>query len=120
MNSTKHQTVTWGLLAAIGGLLAYTTWSAMRRTVLLDDPKHPVSASGSTSLPDMRIDINSASVAELSVLPAIGPGLAERIVADREQRGTFESVDSLARVSGIGNAIIDRVRPYAVAVPPQK
>jgi competence protein ComEA len=68
----------------------------------------------------MRIDLNTASVAELNVLPAIGPGLAERIVADREQRGPFESVDSLARVSGIGKATIERLRPFAVAKPPQK
>ena len=35
--------------------------------------------------PDMRIVINACSVSELTALPGIGPGLAERQVEDRAQ-----------------------------------
>jgi competence ComEA-like helix-hairpin-helix protein len=117
---TRFASTNWILIAGIAALLAWTAWRAVHRTVLLDTPNSETSQAGAATLPDMRIDINSATVPELSVLPAIGPGLAERIVADRQQRGPFERVESLTRVSGIGKAIIDRVKPYAVATPPPK
>ena len=65
----------------------------------------------------MRIDLNHASAAELSVLPGIGPRLADRIAGDRAARGPFGTVEDLDRVHGIGPAITARVGPYAVADP---
>lgn len=115
----RSTSTTWILIAGIAALLAWTAWRAMHRTVLLDSPDSSFTGNAATSLPDMRIDINSASAAELSVLPAIGPGLAERIIADRDQRGPFDSVEALSRVSGIGKATIDRLKPFAVALQSQ-
>ena len=54
--------------------------------------------------PDMRLDLNTASAAELTVLPGIGPRLAERIVGDRPARGPFRSIADLDRVHRIGPA----------------
>lgn len=51
--------------------------------------------------PDGPIDLNRASAAELETLPGIGPGLAARIVASRQER-PFVSLEDLQRVSGIG------------------
>ena len=48
------------------------------------------------------LDINRATVAELARLPGVGPGLAQRILEERERRGRFESPDALRRVVGIG------------------
>ena len=62
----------------------------------------------------MRIDINTADVAELDLLPAVGPRLAERIVDDRDRRGRFESVEDLARVPGVGPRTVEQIRPYVV------
>ena len=118
MSDRQHKTGTMFILITLGLLLMWTAWSAMHRTFLLDSPEAAGPRAGSTTLPDMRIDINSATVAELSLLPAIGPGLAERIIADRQQRGPFTSADNLARVSGIGAATLERLRPFAVALPP--
>lgn len=55
---------------------------------------------------DGRISINSASSVELQELPGVGPVLAERIVAFREQNGPFVSLDGLLEVSGIGEAVL--------------
>jgi len=51
--------------------------------------------------PTGPIDLNRASADELEALPGIGPGLAERIVAARQER-PFSSLEDLQRVSGIG------------------
>jgi competence protein ComEA len=64
---------------------------------------------------DGIIGLNRASVAELETLPGVGPVLAERIVAFRDQNGGFETVEGLLEVPGIGEAklasIRDLVRP---------
>jgi competence protein ComEA len=51
-----------------------------------------------------RVNLNSATVAELETLPGIGPALAERIVAYREQHGPFRTVKDVQKVPGIGPA----------------
>ncbi len=48
------------------------------------------------------MNLNTATAAELEVLPGIGPTLAGAIVAEREKRGRFESVEDLKQVRGIG------------------
>jgi competence ComEA-like helix-hairpin-helix protein len=48
------------------------------------------------------LDLNRATAADLQRLPGIGPGLAQRILAERERRGRFESPDALRQVMGLG------------------
>ncbi len=48
------------------------------------------------------ISLNRASAKELETLDGIGPVLAARIIAYRNQNGPFLSVDDLIKVSGIG------------------
>ena len=67
------------------------------------------------AMPDMRLDLNEASEAELTALPGVGPRLAERIVADRVTRGPFASVADLARVKRVGPTLVAEIRPLAVA-----
>lgn len=59
-----------------------------------------------------RIDVDRASAAELDRLPGIGPGVARRIVADREARGSFGGLEGLDRVPGIGPAVLADVMPW--------
>ena len=56
------------------------------------------------------IDINSADAQTLQTLPGIGPVLADRIVAHRGAQGPFTSVEQLLDVSGIGPAIMGRIK----------
>jgi competence protein ComEA len=63
---------------------------------------------------DPRLDLNTATATELEELPGVGPVLAARIVAWREEHGRFTSTDELREVSGIGpktyEALADLVR----------
>lgn len=59
------------------------------------------------------VDVNRATAGELEQLPGIGPVLAERIVAWREDTGPFASVDDLAAVPGIGPATLEELRDSA-------
>jgi competence ComEA-like helix-hairpin-helix protein len=56
------------------------------------------------------LDINRASLDELSRLPGVGQGLAGRIVAERERRGRFESPDALRYVLGMGPKKLAAIR----------
>ncbi|GAB6938968.1 ComEA family DNA-binding protein [Isoptericola variabilis] len=60
--------------------------------------------------PGGAVSLNSATAADLEVLPGIGPALAGRIVAWREENGPFTSVDELDEVSGIGPSVLAQVR----------
>lgn len=59
---------------------------------------------------DARIDLNTADQAALETLPRIGPALAERIIAWREENGRFASVDDLLAVPGIGEKLLEGIR----------
>lgn len=54
--------------------------------------------------------LNQASAVDLETLPGIGPVLAARIVAWREEHGPFRSISELDQVPGIGAALVERVR----------
>ena len=50
----------------------------------------------------VKININKASVEELSTLKRIGPSYAQRIVDYRKQNGPFEKPEDIMKVRGIG------------------
>ncbi len=69
-------------------------------------------AGGATpSATHAPLNLNLATVAELDELPEIGPVLAERIVAHREQIGGFTAVGQLRDVTGIGEMTFQAIAP---------
>jgi competence protein ComEA len=62
--------------------------------------------------PEVNVDLNTASVAELEAVRGIGPALAKRIVAFRDEHGPFERVEDLLKVRGIGEKSLEKLRPY--------
>jgi competence protein ComEA len=65
-------------------------------------------SSSSSSVPENKIDINTASKEQLDALPGVGSVIADRIIADRP----FKSADDLRKVKGIGDKRYDKLRPY--------
>ena len=60
----------------------------------------------------VRVNVNTASAAELETLNGIGPALAARIIAHREAAGPFRSVEALVEVRGIGPRTLERLVPF--------
>ena len=56
------------------------------------------------------VNLNTADVVALETLPGVGPATAAKIVDEREANGPFQSVEDLARVSGIGSKKIEAIR----------
>ncbi len=78
-----------------------------------DRPASSQSSSQKTRL----VNINTASVEELQTLPRIGPTIAQRIVAYREENGPFERPKDLMKVKGIGQATFEALRDQITVGP---
>ncbi|MDG4832727.1 ComEA family DNA-binding protein [Solwaraspora sp. WMMD1047] len=59
---------------------------------------------GAGGPPAGKVNLNTATLAELDALPGVGPVLAQRILDHRTDRGAFRSVSDLRQVNGIGDA----------------
>ena len=64
------------------------------------------------------LDVNLATEQEFERLPGIGPVLARRIVQYRETQGSFQDVQQLRHVKGIGEKTFERIRGFVAVVPP--
>ena len=65
------------------------------------------------------VDVNSATWVEWAQFEGIGETLAKRIVADRQARGPFASVEDVRRVKGIGPKKFEEMRPFLTIEPEQ-
>lgn len=67
-----------------------------------------------------KININTASVKELTQLDRIGPTLAKRIVAYREKHGPFKKSEDIIKVKGIGPKTFKAFKDRITAEKPKK
>jgi len=58
-----------------------------------------------------KVNINTATVDELATLNGIGKAKAEAIVAYRATNGNFTTITDLTKVKGIGDKIIEKIKP---------
>ncbi|MEI7556233.1 ComEA family DNA-binding protein [Candidatus Chlorohelix sp.] len=59
---------------------------------------------------DGKINVNSASAAELDRLPGIGTVLSARIVEYRSKIGLYRNVEDLRKIPGITNSVIEKIK----------
>jgi competence protein ComEA len=59
------------------------------------------------------VNLNAASVDELTLLPVVGRRAAERIVAYRDGNGGFTSVENLTHVEGFDDSRVARIAARA-------
>ncbi len=70
------------------------------------------SPSGEPEPAPGSISLNNATAAELEAIPGVGPATARSIVEYRERHGSFQTVDELMAVPGIGTKKMEKMRPY--------
>lgn len=109
IRSRERRTVSV-LTAGVLALLAAGWWRHRGEEGTIDiDRAAPLTAQ-------FLVNVNQADWPELMQLPGVGRTLAERLVAEREERGEFRSVEELTRVEGIGPRTLDRMRPYLLPI----
>ncbi|SEN45327.1 helix-hairpin-helix domain-containing protein [Cryobacterium sp. TMT1-3] len=112
-------------IAAAGGLTVEADPAGVNLARILSDgeqfyvprqgevpPAIPAAGSGSggANAPAAKVNLNSATVADLDSLPRIGPTMAQRIVDFRTTNGRFTSVDGLRDVAGIGDKTFEALK----------
>ena len=60
------------------------------------------------------LDLNRATADQLESLPGIGAVKAAAILAERDSRGGFQSMEELEAVRGIGPSLVAKLRPLVV------
>lgn len=58
-----------------------------------------------------QVNINTASAEQLQRLPGIGPAMAARVIAYRQQSGGFKQLEDLQEVGGIGPKKYAKIAP---------
>jgi competence protein ComEA len=92
-----RNTLTVALAVLILGIAGLTTASA--------ETAAPAKGAG-------VVNINTADVAQLTLLPRIGPSAAERIIEYRTANGPFRKPTDLMQVKGIGQKSFELLSPY--------
>jgi competence ComEA-like helix-hairpin-helix protein len=93
------------LLGLAAGLLAWHAYGMQRlgsRPTELD----------TVATPFTKLDLNRADRPQLLQLPGVGDNLARRIENYRVDHHGFRNVEELRQVSGIGPAMLERLRPF--------
>ncbi len=67
-------------------------------------------SSGAMAQQVAPINVNTADAELLQELPGIGPSRAEALIKERDANGEFENANDLTRISGIGEATVERIR----------
>lgn len=78
----------------------------------VSEKKNELPRSSSIPVQTKQININTASVTELTALPRIGPKIAQRIVEYRQQHGPFRTKKEITNVKGIGPKTYARLKDF--------
>lgn len=58
------------------------------------------------------VNLNTADADQLQLLPGVGEKRAAAIIDIRTSKGGFKTVDELVEVKGVGDALLERLRPH--------
>lgn len=103
-------------------LLPQSDADALNRAALLTDGQkivvpfagesqtsHPLTESETGTMPNDKVNLNHATLAQLMTLPGIGEVKAQAIMQYRQEHNGFQTIDQLLQVNGIGSAIYSQI-----------
>lgn len=103
----NYKTLTATLLLSCLPLLSQPLLAA-------DKPAAKPASTVTTAKESGKVNLNTASINELTALKGIGEKKAQAIVDFREKQGKFTTVEQLADVSGIGPATLEANRDMII------
>ncbi len=99
-----------GAPPAMGSSITSPPNTAPPNTVPPDTASSAGARNRNRTAPTGLVNLNTATVEELDVLPGVGPVTAAAIIAWRDANGSFAGVDQLGEVDGIGPARLEKLR----------
>lgn len=69
-------------------------------------------SSSSGGMTGGKVNINQASSEELQTLNGVGPATAAKIIEYREQNGSFQKIEDIQNISGIGEKTFEKLKAY--------
>jgi competence protein ComEA len=103
-------------------LLPQSDADALNRAALLSDGQkivvpfageaqtsNPLTESEGGTMPNDKVNLNHATLAQLMTLPGIGEVKAQAIMQYRQEHNGFQTIDQLLQVNGIGSAIYSQI-----------
>jgi competence protein ComEA len=102
-----------GLVAALIGADG-TSVALAGPSLVPSRPSRPPPAARPSPPPGLsgKLNLNTATAAELERLPGVGPTKARRVLEFRGAHGPFRRVMDLRRVKGFGKKTVDRLAPF--------
>jgi competence protein ComEA len=104
------------LIVLANGATSYADLFQINPAARLYDGQHLIIPAQGSSSTDRLIDvfhplnINSATMAELDLLPGVGITKAGAIITYREEHGPFQKIDELLEVPGFGPALFEQLK----------
>jgi competence protein ComEA len=77
----------------------------------------PIVSAQAAAKADDKVNINTASLAELEKLPRVGPQIAQRILDFRKENGNFKKIEDILKVRGIGEKVYEQLKDLITVGP---
>ena len=107
--SEKANQIAWNLAEVLqDGMQVYIPSKDEAKEALNEEQS--LKRNDSASQKKDTVNINTASKEELVSLPGIGESRAAAIIACREEKGSFTSIEEIKNVAGIGDGIFNRLK----------
>ena len=79
---------------------------------LSEDSDENIEDSSNQKNQNGKVNINKATVSELTNVPGIGASTAEKIIAYRDKNGKFKTIEDIKNVSGIGQNKYENIKDH--------
>jgi competence protein ComEA len=101
--------------SACATLVVFTLLLAGAIPAAAQSAEKPAKAKASAG-PAAPVNLNTATQAQLELLPGVGAATAKRILDYRQKNGGFKKAEELMNIKGIGEKSFLRLKPHVTVV----